>query len=446
MRCLRLMTAVLAVAACFAPATASAQDTPQGLAGLLLRFFSPSNPVVLQQAPAPFDHSAHFASQPNAQALLTQLNQGIASQISTFPLGSSSAGFTYTFDPALGVFNRSTETFGPVFSERPITAGKGKFSVGLNYQKATYDTFDGYDLRNGELQLYLTHIDTNNDRNILAPWFEGDIIRADLSMDLKNETAVFYANYGVSDRFDIGVAIPYQRIDLSARIDTSIDRLSTSLDPFVVHVFSDGQATHQFLESDKAEGVGDIVLRGKYNLARGSGVGLAAALDVRLPTGDADNLLGSGATQTKLSLIASSGGAHRFAPRASVGYTLSSGGAGFMGDVADEINYSVGFDAGLHKRITLTADFIGRALPDANRLANEDVTFRFVTRTDPTVRTTTRSTPFSSTGNLNLMIGSAGIKINPGGHLLLVGNVLFSLGDDGLQDKITPVFGIDYSF
>jgi hypothetical protein len=32
------------------------------------------------------------------------------------------------------------------------------------------------------------------------------------------------------------------------------------------------------------------------------------------------------------------------------------------------------------------------------------------------------------------------------GHLLLVGNVLLAIGNTGLQDKVTPSFGIEYSF
>jgi hypothetical protein len=39
-----------------------------------------------------------------------------------------------------------------------------------------------------------------------------------------------------------------------------------------------------------------------------------------------------------------------------------------------------------------------------------------------------------------------GFKFNPAGRLLLVGNVLISMGDGGLQSQVTPVFGIDYSF
>jgi hypothetical protein len=136
----------------------------------------------------------------------------------------------------------------------------------------------------------------------------------------------------------------------------------------------------------------------------------------------------------------------RFSPRIAAGYTLSSGGADFVGELPDEINYSAGFDAALHSRVTLTADFLGRTLLDADRLVLRDRVFENVLRTDPTVRQTTRTTTETTTGNLNLMIGSAGLKVNPAGRLLLMVNLLFGIGDSGLQDDVTPVFGIDYSF
>jgi outer membrane putative beta-barrel porin/alpha-amylase len=445
----RYVLAAALVALLAVPSVSHAQEAPAGLAGLLLRFFSPTNPVVLQAAPDPFSHAAHFVSQPNAQETLRQLNRGIASQLSTFPLGSSSAGFTYTFDPELGVFNRSTETFGPVFSERPLTAGKGKFSFGATQLHATYDRFEGQDLRAGDIKLFLTHQDVNEDGSHLAPalWFEGDIIEAALSIDLKNDTTVLYANYGVSDRFDIGVAVPYQRLDLTARIDARIEHLATAPDPFVVHTFPDAEGDDaSFLESGSAEGVGDVVLRGKYNFHRGAQTNVAAALDLRLPTGDADNLLGSGATQAKLYAIAARVRSKRFSPRIAAGYTFSSGGADFVGDLPDEIDYSAGFDAALHSRATFTADFLGRTLLDADRLVLRERVFENVLRTDPTIHTTTHLSTETTTGNLNVLLGSAGVKVNPAGRLLLMVNLLFAIGDSGLQDKVTPVFGVDYSF
>jgi hypothetical protein len=439
----RVLAAALFVSAAAVPARAQQSD---GLATLLLRFFSPTRPVVLQEAAPPFSHAAHFVSQPNAQAILRELNRGIATQISTFPLGSSSPGFTYTFDPSAGVFNRSADSFGPVFAERPLTAGKKKFSFGVSNLSASYDRLEGQKLREDDLQLYLTHQDVNADGLNTNPWFEGDLIRADLSLDITANTTVLFANYGVSDRLDIGLALPLQSIDLDARIRTTVDPVSTGSDPFVVHSFPGGSSSADFTESGDASGLGDVVVRGKYNFMRKPSVAMAAAVDLRLPTGKEEDLLGSGATQAKLYLIAG-GAAKRFSPRASVGYTFSSGGGEFTGDLPNEASYSAGFDLGIHPRVTLTADILGRTLFDTGRIVEEDRSFNYALRPPSTVMgTVTRQTVVADTGDLNLLLGAANLKINLVGRLLLNAGALFGLGDSGLQDKVTPVFGIDYSF
>lgn len=444
MRFNRLVGAVCA-AVFVAVSPASAQSTT-GVGGLLLKFFSPENPVTLAANPNPaFSHAAHFRSQEDAQAILRQINAGIATQLSTFPIGSSAGGFTYTFDESLGVYNRTTKSFGPVFTERPFTLGRNKFSFAVNYQHGTWDRFEGQDLRDGDIKLYLTHEDTNRDNGNLALWFEGDIIRADLSLRLKTDTTVFTASYGVSERFDLAVAVPVQRVDLAADILTTVEPLATATDPTVIHQFDDGTKSRTYREQGSASGIGDLLVRGKWNFYRGVGASLAVGADVRLPTGREKDLLGSGATQFKPYLVLGGGGG-RFSPRASVGYTFSSGGSDYTGDLPDEVSYSAGFDLAPHSRVTLTADFIGRTLLDAQRLVIENRVFRYDTRTDPTVRETTRATPAAATGNMGLYLASVGVKVNPVGRLLLVGNLLVSIGSNGLQDRITPVFGIDYAF
>ncbi len=425
---------------------AHAQDASQGLAELLLRFFSPANPVVLKANPVPaFSHAAHFVSQPSAQATLSQLNRGIASQISTFPVGSSSGGFTFTFDSSLGVYNRTTDSFGPLFAERPQTAGKGKFSFGVTFQDATFDRFEGKNLKSGDLDLFLVHIDTNGDHTGLEPWFEGDIIGAKLAIDLEAKTTVFFANYGITEKLDLGVAIPYQDIKLDARINADIEHLATAPDPFVIHTFADDQNTHTYRESGSAHGVGDILFRAKYHFLSRSSLNVAGALDLRVPSGKESDLLGSGATQAKLYLVAG-GRTGRFSPRANLGYTFSSGGSDFSGDLPNELNYTVGFDAVPHRRVTVAADLVGRTLLNTERLIETQKVYQYRTRLDPTIRQTTRPDLTTESGNLNLLLGSVGLKVNPVGNLLVVGNVLFSIGTGGLQDKITPVFGIDYTF
>jgi len=432
------MAALLALVLC--PRTSSAQNS--GLAGFLLRFFAPSNPVIL----ADTGHAAHFGSQPGAQATLTQLNRGIAAQLATFPLGSSSGGFTYTFDPALGVFSRSTDSFGPLFAERALTAGKGKFSFGANYVRTTFDAFEGENLRKGDITLFLTHADLNRDGGHLDFFFEGDVIRANLFLNIKAETAAFFANYGVSDRLDVGMALPYLRIDMDARIHEHIEKFSTGDEAFVFHIFQNGTDDNDIRAHARAEGFGDLVLRAKFRLRKSTeGGGLAAGLDLRLPTADETELLGSGATQAKLYLIASGSG-KKFSPHLNAGYTFSQGGSVVTGALPDEINYTAGFDAALHRRITFTADVVGRTLRNFDRIVRVEKEFEFTHGFGGPIETTTISDYQLQKDNLNMLLGSVGLKINPFGRLLLSGNVLLSQGKRGLQDYVTPVVSIDYTF
>ena len=113
------------------PAPARAQDTPlaQVLPDLILR------DIVLDSAPIVFStgtlvHTAHFspieANDPNnpAVAVVQAFNSQMATQFATFPLGSSTGGFTYVFDETLGTFRRSSNNFGPSFAERALTIGR----------------------------------------------------------------------------------------------------------------------------------------------------------------------------------------------------------------------------------------------------------------------------------------------------------------------------------
>ena len=190
------------------------------------------------------------------------------------------------------------------------------------------------------------------------------------------------------------------------------------------------------------------MLRGKLAFAQGDWGGVAAGVDVRLPTGDAENLLGTGSTQFKGFLIAS-GGKSRFSPHVNAGYTFT-GDSDTLGVLPDEINYAAGFDAAISSRLTLTADVVGRALLDAQRLVDTETVYRYRTASEPAgtfPHTITREEFATETGTLNLLLGSVGFKLNPTGRLLIAANLLFSLSkDNGLQDDLTPVIEIDYNF
>src|SRR4029450_4255969 len=113
----------------------------------------------------------------------------------------------------------------------------------------------------------------------------------------------------------------------------------------------DGNPSHDFTEAGDASGLGDVVVRGKYNFMRKPSMAMAAGVDLRLPTGKEEDLLGSGATQAKAYLIVG-GAAKKVSPRASLGYTFSSGGGEVTGDLPNELGYSAGLDVAVHSRVT----------------------------------------------------------------------------------------------
>src|SRR4051812_16839752 len=260
----RVAILLLAVAALAAPAGAAAQSFH--LRDLLTDFLREGITLAPPSGNFP-SHEAHFIGEDSPQfQAMQQFNGLIANQLSSFPLASSAGGFAYTYDPALGVFVRSTESFGPVYAERADTLGKGRFNLGLNYSHFTFDEINGLSLTDGDVRLVFTHQDVNHDRTELEPFFEGDLITTRLAMKITSNITAFVFSYGVTDRLDISTAIPIVNVSIDARADAAIDRLATGTVAPGIHRFQNGGDTESFTRSGSASGVGDVVLRAKYRL------------------------------------------------------------------------------------------------------------------------------------------------------------------------------------
>ena len=404
--------------------------------------------ITLAPPTAPFpSHEAHFIAEDSPQfRAVQQFSAALANQLSSFPIASSAGGFTYRFDPALGVFTRSADSFGPVYSERADTVGKGKFNLGINYSHFTFDHIGDLALRDGEVRLVFTHQDVNRDETNLSPFFEGDIITARLFLKIETDITAFVVSYGVTDRLDLGVAIPLVRVDLDAQTDASIERIATSTSAPDIHRFVSGGTTETFRRGGSASGVGDVVLRGTFQLLRGDLGGLSIAEDLRLPTGEERDLLGTGATQAKTFVIGSLR-LGSFSPHVNAGYTWSTTGDDET-DIPDEISYTAGFDWAVSPRMTFAVDLIGRNFVDSRVVRVVDTTFRANTNPagPPNIVTATFPRLVAEEGDSNALLGSVGLKINPFGNFLLTVNGLFRLNREGLQDDFAPLVGVDYSF
>jgi len=163
-----------------------------------------------------------------------------------------------------------------------------------------------------------------------------------------------------------------------------------------------------------------------------------------MPTGDAMDLLGTGAAGVQPFAIWSAT-FDRVSPHINAGYqwngaSLLAGNpaTGVAADFPDQASYVAGADVAVNSRLTMAFDVLGRYVIDAKRLTRE--TFHALDG-----RSTFANIAFvdRSFSELN---GTVGIKANVFGRLLLNMSLAFSLDTHGLRDKVSPLIGIDYAF
>jgi hypothetical protein len=346
-----------------------------------------------------------FARDEQAAAATRDTISGLLlSQLTALPISSSAGGFAYRLNPALGAVERSTDSFGPFFTERSLTVGQRRSSFGVSYQHASFVNIGGRDLRDGTL------VST-------ASTLRGDAQAFDvetMSLEIRTETVTLSGNYGVTDRLDVSAAVPFVTLSLSGqRIDTYR-----------------GRALIQATGSASASGLSDIVLRAKYNVIRRGASGLSFGAESRLPTGDKDNLLGAGKGSITPRAMASYE-TQRATLHGDLGYTL--------GGLSDELAFNGAVTVIAVPRLTLIGEIVGRRFESSGKLTETTTPHPTLTGVD-TIRLT--GVQDASTR----MLAVAGFKWNITGTLLLNANVLRPLTDTGLNARWVPTVAFDYSF
>jgi hypothetical protein len=377
-------------------------------------------------------HSPHFFA--DSLKELGALSEDITSSLGGFSVNSTVS--SYTFDLELGMPVRSTNSLGPILSERATTLGARRLNVGFSYNRTEYKRFEGDDLNN--LTLFFEHEDVlpkPNGDGILGPNpglgvtsdVEVDRVRADIDIDLSQDVYTFYGTYGFLENLDIGVAIPIVSVDLSAESYGSVARKAVCVDGLPncavtssdVHNFADPATPPEDSSfssvKGSASGIGDILARGKYSVLREDEDGwmpnFAVLGQVVFPTGDEDDLLGTGDWRG-MPMLVTDKTFGPINPHINLGFE-------FVGGDSDlhNLKYFVGFDARLHERVTTVIDLLGRWEPSGDGVGD------------------------------NLLDIAVGGKYNPFGSLVFVSNFIVPLNrNEGLRADFIWALGVEYTF
>lgn len=383
-----------------------------------------------------FGHGSHFIPASNAitGTIISFLSNSIVLSVSNTPISSASSGTTFQFQGGVPV--RTSTSAGPVFAERAQTLGRGRWFVGFGFTTMDFTRLRGVPL-NG-ITLTLPHQDTqppNSPRDTLGvPAYENDLIAVKVNMDVSLTVASFSASYGVADGVDIGVTVPFVRTSVSGH--SSAEILLVGGD--TLHRFS-GTGTNPVLTSaasvnGSATGLGDVEGRLKINVAQSARVGVAFLGTGRFPTGDANNLTGSGRFSGRaLGVVSVRFGG--FNTHLNLGYTVRDASG-----QNNSIDANGGFDELIAPWATMAFDLLGSwqvGTPEVQ--VPQPVTYQA-----PVTRSlNVTNIPSGRDDPLNMAVG---FKFLSKRGVQIVTNALFPLRNAGLQPAVMWTAGVEYNF
>ena len=396
----RALVGIAVVCLLAGAATAHAQDQPEPApertpVGEVLSF------LLTNQAVATGDFVKDTEATAIAADAITRLLQA---ELTTLPLGSSSAGFTYRLNPQLGTVERASQSFGPLFAERSLTAGRGRLSVGMTLQLATYSDLNDVALDSGTL------VTVANQFRDEPQSFDVEA----LTLEIRSRTATFLGTAGLTDWLDVSVALPVVSLTLEGH------RTNTYR----------GQQLLQASGAAEATGLGDMAIRAKVRLYGATGTGLALVGETRLPTGREEDLLGSGEASFAAMLVGSYEPG-RLALHGNLGLT--------RGGLLDEVGMRAAASFSPSVRVTLLAEVVGRHLTGIGRLTGQRAPH-------PTIEGVDTFRLITSGSSVNSSVVTGGVRWNVAGAWLINGGVTFPVVNHGLRPKPTVLVGLEYAF
>jgi hypothetical protein len=380
-------------------------------------------------------------------AVLDFLTRWVGVSPGYFPVGSTSGGLTFRFEGGLPV--AAAVSAGPIFGERGYTLGHGRAVVGANFTSTRFNTSRGKPIK--DLRLIFTQTNIDNDQcdaeqgrdcaPLGVPLSENDVLEVLLTLDLDVDVMSLFVTYGLLDRVDLGLIVPVAHTSLAAHSLAQIIPFGTSgsgASHFIAGTPEDPVLSSTQVVNGSATGIGDLVGRMKVNVFERNGAALALLGDVRAPTGDKQDFLGTGEWGVRgLGILSLRFG--DFSPHVNAGYVWRGENPG-NGVANDAALLTIGFDQVFESWTTFSADVItelqiGRSVFEVP----PPVTF-----TEPFVRSV-RPMEISDARD-NLAALSVGFRFATLSNFTAVANTLIPVAGSSPRPDFAWSLGVEYDF
>lgn len=360
------------------------------------------------------------------------INIGIATQVSQLPLATASAGAVVVYHAGV------PETFnnlGPILTDRAQTVGKRRFYLGVAASQFVFTDVDGFSLKSLPFAFEATAYQPGT-TTVVSNTYTTE----QTNLRFKIDQFLALATYGITNRVDMSVIVPVEYVSLGAATQHSTSYTVNSSNQLVLGPYSNPDS----YSAGTASGVGDITINGKGQIWSGERASFAVGMNLRVPNGDDRNLLGSGAWGMSPYLVYSYLG--KISPHAKLGFQWNTatelnnptGTSGGNKTLPGGMQYDLGADWAMSRRVTLAADILGSQFLNTPQLLEGTVTVSGV------------STPLPASGSgitsYTINNASVGMKWNPYRNLVLSANGLIQINNTGLRSRPTPLVGVSYKF
>ena len=390
---------------------------------------------------SPGEHGEHFIPSANlaSDELTPALNNLISGNVASFPLTSTVAGVT--FDPVTG--QTLTSSLGPIFTEPVETVGAGNISIGLSATYLSLNQFRG--LPTDQMRFTFLHQDVA-EPGLGDSSNESDVVDLFLDLDVDASIVAVFATFGLSRNLDLSVAVPFVNVGMKGNARARVNSATILLGGNANHSFG-GDSLNPVLQrvipyDVSAGGVGDLAVRLKYRFTdEKSANGVAALLDVRLPTGDSDDFLGTG-NFTARTLLIGSARMGEFTPHVNLGFDYRNSDFD-----SDEFEVAIGFDQVIFTNWVFALEFLGEFDLDS---AETIEIFPGTETIHGRIENIVDLSNIPERRNDHRMDTSIGFRYAPvlkqSVQIQILANLIVPLQDGGLRSGVAPTFGFSLSF